>query len=131
MYQMLTAGLRITEGPTDLPLPSARVDQTARQDARGNDMGAHFSGDMQPVSNVVDDGAGHVSFDIDVNGDLGGSTHNGTVTGDGSVKIVSEERMDGAGNFFSQVNGDIYEWRTQCGATVGVHYVIELAYSQS
>jgi hypothetical protein len=94
-------------------------------------MGAHFSGDMQPVSNVVDDGAGHVSFDIDVNGDLGGSTHNGTVTCDGSVKIVSEERMDGAGNFFSQVNGDIYEWRTQCGATVGVHYVIELAYPQT
>jgi hypothetical protein len=92
-------------------------------------MGAHFGGDMQPVSNVVDDGAGHVSFDIDVNGDLTGSTHNGTVTCVGPVNIVSEERMDGAGNFFSQVNGDIYQWRTQCGSTVGVHYVIELAYS--
>ncbi len=34
-------------------------------------------------------------------------------------------------NFSSQVNGDIYEWRTQCGATVGVYYVIELAYPQT
>jgi hypothetical protein len=60
---------------------------------------ANLSGDMGPVSNVVDDGAGNVSFDIDVNGDATGSTHNGTVTCSGPVKIVSEQQMDGAGNF--------------------------------
>ena len=26
------------------------------------------------------------------------------------------------------MNGDIYEWHTQCGNFAGVHYAVELAY---
>jgi hypothetical protein len=93
-------------------------------------MGSHFGGDMQPVSQIVDDGAGHVSFLININGEAGGSTHDGTVRCDGPVTIVSEQHMDGAGLLFSQTNGDIYQWEARCGDLAGLHYVIELAYSQ-
>lgn len=94
-------------------------------------MSAHFSGDMSVVSNIVDDGVGAVNFDIDVNfDDTSGSVHDGQVRCDGPVRIVSEQRMDGAGHFTSQTNGDIYQWETRCAIAAGVHYVIELAYSQ-
>jgi hypothetical protein len=89
---------------------------------------AHLGGDISPIHNLVDDGIGSVSFNVDVNGDFSGSTHDGTVTCAGPVRIVSEQRQDGAGAYTSQVNGDIYEWHTQCGNFAGVHYVIELAY---
>ena len=90
---------------------------------------AHLGGDISPVHDLVDDGVGNVSFRVDVDGDALGSTHDGTVTCDGPVKIVSEERVDGAAAFSSRVNGRIYEWHTQAGNFTGVHYVIELAYS--
>ena len=93
-------------------------------------MGSHFGGDMQPVSQIVDDGAGHVSFLININGEAGGSTHDGTVRCDGPVTIVSEQHMDGAGNWFSQTNGAIYQWEARCGDGAGLHYVIQLEYSQ-
>lgn len=93
-------------------------------------MGAHFGGDMQPVSQIVDDGAGHVSFLININGEAGGSTHDGTVRCDGPVTIVSEQHMDGAGNWFSQTNGAIYQWEARCADLAGLHYVIQLEYSQ-
>jgi len=97
-----------------------------REVRKGNDMGFHFSGDMQVISQIVDDGAGHLSFLVNVDGDLFGSTHNGTVRADGPVFIVSEQVMDGAANWFSQTNGNIYQWRVQAGGTVGWHMVIEL-----
>ena len=88
---------------------------------------AQSSGDTNVVSGLVDDN-GAVSFNIDVNGDVFGSTHNGTVTCDGPVRIVSEQHRDGGGNYNGVVNGNIYTWHTQCGAGAGVHYTIQLAY---
>jgi hypothetical protein len=89
-------------------------------------MGFHFNGDMQPIDQIVDDGVGHLSFLINIDGDLLGSTHNGTVRADGPVFIVSEQCMDGGANYFSQTNGNIYQWRVQAGSTAGAHWVIEL-----
>ena len=89
-------------------------------------MGFHFNGDMQPIDQIVDDGAGHLSFLINIDGDLFGSTHNGTVRADGPVAIVSEQCMDGGANYFSQTNGNIYQWRVQAGSLAGSHWVIEL-----
>jgi hypothetical protein len=89
---------------------------------------AQLGGDISPIRNLVDDGTGNASFNVDVNGDAFGSTHDGTVTCAGPVRVVSEQRLDGAGAYTSQVNGDIYEWHTQCGNFAGVHYAVELAY---
>src|SRR5262245_43466372 len=58
-----------------------------------------FGGNTEIISNVADDGVGAVSFDIDVNGDLGGSTHNGSVKCPGPVRIVSEQHRDGSGHY--------------------------------
>lgn len=89
---------------------------------------AELGGDVGRVNNL-DDNDGAVSFNIDVNGDAFGSTHNGTVTCAGPVRIVSEQRLDGGGHYSGETNGDIYTWHTQCGAFAGVHYNIQLAYS--
>jgi hypothetical protein len=91
-------------------------------------MGFHFSGDMTPISQIVDDGAGHCSFKIDVNfDDTEATVHDGTICCDGPVKIVSEQHMDGAGQYFSQTNGNIYQWEVRCAVTAGAHWVIQLA----
>ena len=49
---------------------------------------ARLGGDTNPIRNLVDDGAGNVSFNADVNGDFFGSTHDGTVTCAGPVSMV-------------------------------------------
>jgi hypothetical protein len=89
---------------------------------------AQLSGDTECISGLVDDGNGAVSVDVDVNGDAGGSVHNGTVTCARPVRIVSELRRDGGGHYDGSVNGDIYVWHTQCSNFAGVHYTVELAY---
>jgi hypothetical protein len=109
-----------------------RADSAAWHHGEGNGMSAHFSGDVSVVSNVVDDGVGAVSFNIDVNfNDASGSQHDGEVRCDSPVRIVSEQLTDGAGHFSSQTNGNIYQWETRCPPTQGVHYIIELAYVTS
>src|SRR5450755_4011090 len=82
---------------------------------------AKLGGDSSCISGLVDVN-GAVSFDIDVNGDAGGSTHNGTVTCAAPVRIVSEQHRDGGGTYTGSVNGNIYTWHTQCGNFAGVHY---------
>ena len=88
---------------------------------------AQLGGDTNIISGLVDDN-GAVSFNIDVDGNIGGSTHNGTVTCARPVRIVSEEHRDGGGHYDGSVNGNIYTWHTQCGSLAGVHYTIQLAY---
>jgi hypothetical protein len=88
-----------------------------------------FNGDTNCISNIVDDGVGNVSFNIDVNGDAFGSTHNGTVTCSGAVTIANAIHRDGGGHYDGYTNGNIYIWHTQCGNFAGVHYTIELVYA--
>jgi hypothetical protein len=89
---------------------------------------AQLGGDVGNVSDFVDDRYGAISFRVDVNGDLFGSTHNGTVTAARPVHILSEQRLNGGCQYNSSVNGNIYTWHTQCGNTAGVHYLIHLGY---
>jgi len=86
-----------------------------------------LGGETNPVRRfVVGDGA--VSFDIDVNGDMFGSTHSGTITCSRPITIASETRNDGGGFFSGAAQGNIYTWRTQCANFAGVHYTIQLKY---
>src|SRR5438105_3305935 len=74
------------------------------------------SGGDHPIDFFVDNN-GAVTFEVNVNGDVFGSTHQGTVTCDRPVSIVSQQHRDGGCHFDGLVNGGIYTWHTQCGAT--------------
>ena len=88
---------------------------------------ADLSGDTDCISAFID-GDGAVSFNIDVNGDAFGSTHNGSITCARPVRIVAQKHRDGNGHYDGSANGNIFSWHTQCGSGAGIHMTIELAY---
>jgi hypothetical protein len=87
-----------------------------------------FGGYTNAVSVLANDGNGAVVLTIDVNGDFGGSTHDGTVICPRPVRIVSEQHLDGGGHYDGSVSGNVYTWHTQCGSFAGIHEKVTLAY---
>lgn len=86
-----------------------------------------LGGDFHCITFLVD-GQGAVSFHLDVHADPLGSSHQGTITCPGPVRIVAEERRDGAGVYLGSVQGNVFHWEARCPRFTAVHYTIHLAY---
>jgi hypothetical protein len=89
------------------------------------------------IHHYVDDGNGHVSFDLDFDANFFGMSQSGAIQCSGPIYLDStpdhvpplkQERPGNGGDLDLTVNGNTLNWSESAGPTKGVHYHVEFSY---